>query len=109
MVQPVLFKAVPTSNRFFFSTNEIFPINPEVEEKVMYILKMSPKCDQSKLAPNTKLSDLGFDSLDVVELIVAFEENLGYDLPDEAAEKNLETVKDVLVEFSKYFPAEKKD
>jgi len=109
MVQPTMFRRLQPNSQFFFSAKESIAINPEVEEKIMYILKMSPKCDQTKLAPTAKLTELGFDSLDVVELIVAFEENLGYDLPDEAVEKNMETVKDVLVEFSKHFPAEKRD
>ena len=35
---------------------------------------------------------MGFDSLDVVELIVAFEENLGFDIPNEDAENNINTL-----------------
>ncbi len=39
--------------------------------------------------------DLGADSLDTVELIMAFEEEFGVDIPDEEAEK-IKTVKDVI-------------
>jgi len=41
------------------------------------------------------LDDLGADSLDIVELIMAFEEEFDLKIPDEEAEK-IETVKDVV-------------
>jgi acyl carrier protein len=47
----------------------------------------------------TFINDLGADSLDIVELIMAFEEEFGLDIPDEDAEK-ISTVKDV-VEYIK--------
>ncbi len=75
---------------------------PEVREVIMDIVKESPKCNRSKLTLESHFEDLGFDSLDVVELIVAFEENLGFDIPDEDAENNIKTVKDSIVVFSKH-------
>ena len=44
---------------------------------------------------STFIDDLGADSLDIVELIMAFEEEFGLDIPDEAAEK-IKTVQDVV-------------
>ena len=41
------------------------------------------------------IDDLGADSLDTVELVMAFEEEFGIEIPDEAAEKIL-TVKDAI-------------
>ncbi len=41
------------------------------------------------------IDDLGADSLDIVELVMAFEEEFGIDIPDDAAEKIL-TVKDAI-------------
>lgn len=41
------------------------------------------------------IDDLGADSLDTVELVMAFEEEFGIEIPDEAAEKIL-TVKDAV-------------
>ena len=41
------------------------------------------------------IDDLGADSLDIVELIMAFEEEFGIEIPDEAAEK-IKTVQDVV-------------
>ena len=44
---------------------------------------------------STFIDDLGADSLDIVELIMAFEEEFGFEIPDEAAEK-IKTVQDVV-------------
>ena len=44
---------------------------------------------------STFIDDLGADSLDIVELIMAFEEEFNVDIPDEAAEK-IKTVQDVV-------------
>ena len=41
------------------------------------------------------IDDLGADSLDIVELIMAFEEEFGIEIPDEVAEK-IKTVKDAV-------------
>ena len=44
---------------------------------------------------STFIDDLGADSLDIVELIMAFEEEFAIEIPDEAAEK-IKTVQDVV-------------
>lgn len=44
---------------------------------------------------STFIDDLGADSLDIVELIMAFEEEFGIEIPDEAAEK-IKSVQDVV-------------
>ena len=44
---------------------------------------------------STFIDDLGADSLDIVELIMAFVEEFGIEIPDEAAEK-IKTVQDVV-------------
>ncbi|MDQ3471101.1 MAG: acyl carrier protein [Pseudomonadota bacterium] len=41
------------------------------------------------------IDDLGADSLDIVELVMAFEEEFGVEIPDDAAEK-IATVKDAI-------------
>ena len=57
--------------------------------------------DQLGVEPNevaiesTFIDELGADSLDIVELIMAFEEEFGIEIPDEAAEK-IKTVQDVV-------------
>ena len=42
------------------------------------------------------IDDLGADSLDIVELVMAFEEEFNVEIPDDAAEK-ITTVKDAIV------------
>lgn len=54
-----------------------------VEGKVFEILRSAAKCDQSKLSKSATFEQLGFDSLDSVELVVAMEENFGLDIPNE--------------------------
>lgn len=46
-------------------------------------------------AESTFIDDLGADSLDIVELIMAFEEEFNIEIPDEAAEK-IKSVQDVV-------------
>ena len=46
-------------------------------------------------ADSTLVDDLGVDSLDVVELIMAFSDEFGIDIPDDAADK-ISTVADVV-------------
>lgn len=50
--------------------------------------------DQVELTSNF-ISDLGADSLDTVELVMAFEEEFGISIPDDAAEK-ISTVEDAI-------------
>ena len=52
--------------------------------------------DEDKVTENASfVDDLGADSLDTVELVMAFEEEFGCEIPDEAAEKIL-TVKNAI-------------
>ena len=52
--------------------------------------------EESKVTDTASfIDDLGADSLDTVELVMAFEEEFGCEIPDEAAEKIL-TVKDAI-------------
>ena len=50
--------------------------------------------DEDKVTESASfIDDLGADSLDTVELVMAFEEEFGIEIPDDAAEK-IQTVKD---------------
>lgn len=55
----------------------------EVEAKVYQVLKSAAKCNQAKLNKSATFEELGFDSLDSVELVVAMEEYFGFDIPNE--------------------------
>ena len=56
--------------------------------------QLGVKADEITLE-STFIDDLGADSLDIVELIMAFEEEFGIEIPDKAAEK-IKTVQDVV-------------
>lgn len=67
-----------------------------IEQRVKEIIADQLGVEIEKITPEAKfVDDLGADSLDVVELIMAFEEEFGVEIPDEDAEK-IATVKDVL-------------
>ena len=59
----------------------------EVETQVRQIVVDHLGIDDSKVTPESKfIDDLGADSLDTVELVMAFEEKFGIEIPDDAAE-----------------------
>ncbi len=67
-----------------------------IEERVKEIIADQLGISVDQIKPESKfVDDLGADSLDVVELIMAFEEEFGVEIPDEDAEK-IATVQDVL-------------
>jgi acyl carrier protein len=66
------------------------------EDKVKEIVARELEVDIKQLAPEAKfIEDLGADSLDIVELVMALEEEFGIDIPDEDADK-LRTVGDAM-------------
>ena len=68
----------------------------EIETEVKKIVVEHLGIDESKVTPEAKfIDDLGADSLDTVELVMAFEEKFGIEIPDDAAETIL-TVKDAI-------------
>ena len=65
-------------------------------DKVKEIVVDQLQQDADNVTPNsTFVDDLGADSLDIVELIMRFEEEFGIEIPDEKAEK-IKTVSDVV-------------
>jgi acyl carrier protein len=67
-----------------------------VEERVKQIIVEQLGVDEAEVTPTASfVDDLGADSLDTVELVMAFEENFGIEIPDEDAEK-IATVKDAV-------------
>ncbi len=61
---------------------------PSVEEKVKAIIVEQLSVDEAEVTPTASfIDDLGADSLDTVELVMALEEGFGIEIPDEAAEK----------------------
>jgi acyl carrier protein len=59
-----------------------------VADKVKSIIVEQLGVDEEEVTPDASfVDDLGADSLDVVELVMAFEEEFGVEIPDDAAEK----------------------
>jgi len=68
----------------------------DVEQKVKDIIINELGVEAEKVTPEASfVEDLGADSLDTVELVMAFEEEFGMEIPDEEAEK-LQTVRDAV-------------
>jgi acyl carrier protein len=60
----------------------------QLEEKVKDIIVEELGVERDKLTPGASfMEDLGADSLDTVELVMAFEKEFDIDIPDEEAEK----------------------
>ena len=67
-----------------------------IEEKVKDIIIEQLGVNAEQVTPNASfIEDLGADSLDTVELVMAFEEEFSVEVPDEDAEK-LQSVGDVI-------------
>ena len=67
-----------------------------LEEKVKKIIVDQLGVDAAEVTPEASfIEDLGADSLDTVELVMALEEEFGIEIPDEEAEKIM-TVKDAI-------------
>jgi acyl carrier protein len=68
----------------------------DVEAKVKKIIVENLNVDESKVVNDAKfIDDLGADSLDTVELLMALEEELGTEIPEEEAQK-ITSVQDVI-------------
>ncbi|MFM1944050.1 MAG: acyl carrier protein [Verrucomicrobiota bacterium] len=66
-----------------------------IEDRVKAIIVEQLGVTEEQVTPEAKfIEDLGADSLDTVELVMALEEEFGQEIPDEEAEK-LQTVGDV--------------
>jgi acyl carrier protein len=75
---------------------ELADLMASVEERVKQIIVEQLGVDEGEVTANASfVDDLGADSLDTVELVMAFEEAFEIEIPDEAAEK-IRTVKDAV-------------
>ncbi|NXL29689.1 ACPM protein, partial [Glaucidium brasilianum] len=82
--------AVPPCRRF----SELPPLTlADIKDRVLYVLKLYDKIDPEKAsgagltAESHFMKDLGLDSLDQVEIIMAMEDEFGFEIPDGDAEK----------------------
>jgi acyl carrier protein len=75
-----------------------------IEDKVKQIIVEQLGVDETEVTPTASfIDDLGADSLDTVELVMALEEGFGMEIPDEDAEK-ITTVKDAISYIESHMP-----
>ena len=68
----------------------------DIEERVKKIVVEHLGVEEAKIQSDSKfIDDLGADSLDTVELVMAFEEQFECEIPDDVAEKIL-TIQDAI-------------
>ncbi|MGA2369968.1 MAG: acyl carrier protein [Candidatus Korobacteraceae bacterium] len=76
-----------------------------VDERVKQIIVEQLGVDEAEVTPNASfVDDLGADSLDTVELVMAFEEAFEIEIPDEDAEK-IRTVQDAVTYINQHAKA----
>lgn len=79
-------------------------MSASVEEKVKAIIVEQLSVDEAEVTPTASfVDDLGADSLDTVELVMALEEGFGIEIPDDAAEK-ITTVKEAMDYIEAHLP-----
>lgn len=78
-----------------------------LEDRVKQVIVNQLSVEESAVVGKAKfIEDLGADSLDIVELVMAMEETFGVDIPDEDAE-NIRTVDDAVSFITKINPQQK--
>ena len=91
-----------TNFRNFSTTGDDKETIEMIESKVFEVLKSTAKGDHSKLSRTASFEELGYDSLDEVELVVAMEEHIGLDISNQDAEK-IRGVMDAIQIFHEYY------
>ncbi len=68
----------------------------EVIEKVNRVFEESFEIDKERLVPGAHIfTDLGLDSLDIVDLVVALQESFGVNIRNEDGVRNIRTLQDI--------------
>jgi NADH dehydrogenase (ubiquinone) 1 alpha/beta subcomplex 1, acyl-carrier protein len=68
----------------------------EVTDRILSVVKNFDQVDPAKVNVNVKFADdLGLDSLDIVEVVMAIEDEFAIEIPDQEADKIL-TIKDAI-------------
>ena len=75
----------------------------DIKEKVTSIIVDQLGVEKENVKPESAfVDDLGADSMDIVELVMAFEDNFSMQVPDQEAE-NIKTVQDAIDYISKNY------
>ncbi len=80
---------IPTPSSIIHSKNTQTFLNPaEVTERIITVVKNFDKCDPAKVQSDSKFADdLGLDSLDSVEVVMAIEDEFAIEIPDAEADR----------------------
>ncbi len=93
------------TNKQYFSTDNIISEKESlelIEAGVFEVLKSAAKCRHGKLNRSATFEELGFDSLDQVELVVAMEEKFGINMLDDDTLK-IQSVLDAIQMCHSYY------
>ncbi|GJQ15542.1 hypothetical protein GpartN1_g7638.t1 [Galdieria partita] len=102
--EPKPLESVPLGSGIAFSKN-VYMDPEEVTERVLEVVKLFEKVDPIKVHREADFEkDLGLDSLDTVELLIALEDEFEVEIPDEHAEK-MSNCLDVIRYFSTHLYA----
>eukprot|EP01027_Heterolobosea_sp_BB2_P004055 GEZU01006132.1.p1 GENE.GEZU01006132.1~~GEZU01006132.1.p1 ORF type:complete len:130 (-),score=49.74 GEZU01006132.1:461-850(-) len=75
------------ARRFYAESAASFLSKEEVTERVLNVIKNFEKVDPTKVTPKSHfINDLGLDSLDAVEVVLALEQEFALEIPDKEAE-----------------------
>ncbi|XP_017218667.1 acyl carrier protein 1, chloroplastic [Daucus carota subsp. sativus] len=86
-------RSLPSSHRFKTATISCSAAKPETLQIVQSTIAKQLSIDETAVAPGIKFADLGADSLDTVEIMMALEEKFGVSIGEGGAE-NIATVQD---------------
>ena len=90
------------TNVFLVDIFQTFLSADEVTERIMNVVKNFDQVDPSKVSPETKFADdLGLDSLDVVEVVMAIEDEFAIEIPDNEADA-ITSIADAVEYISKH-------
>jgi acyl carrier protein len=67
-----------------------------IADKIFDIVAKERRLDRTKLGLDTKLEDIEIESVDLVEIIFAIEDEFDIDIPQDESEFKLETMRDIV-------------
>lgn len=81
---------VTINHTLLVSFSKAFLDSADVRDRIIGVVKNFDQVDPSKVTPESKFSeDLGLDSLDAVEVVMAIEDEFAVEIPDQEADKIL--------------------